>query len=91
MLFRHIQEPHGPSRRMVSHYDERFEFLVGRLRRARVEAKLSQSEVAKVVGLTQPLISRIEAGQRKIDPIELSMLCRIYGKPVRYFVPDMPL
>lgn len=76
---------------MVSHYDERFEFLVQRLRRARVEAKLSQSEVAKKVGLTQPLVSRIEAGQRKIDPIELAILCRIYRKPVKYFVPDMPV
>jgi len=76
---------------MVSHYDERFEYLVQRLRRARAEAKLSQSEVAVQVGLTQPLVSRIEAGQRKIDPIELAILCRIYRKPIRYFVPDMPV
>lgn len=76
---------------MVSHYDERFEFLVERLRRARVEARLSQTEVAEKIGLTQPLVSRIEAGQRKIDPIELAILCRIYRKPVRYFVPDMPI
>jgi transcriptional regulator with XRE-family HTH domain len=76
---------------MVSHYDERFEYLVERLRRARAEADLSQSEVAKKVGLTQPLVSRIEAGQRKIDPIELAMFCRLYRKPVRYFVPDMPV
>jgi len=76
---------------MVSHYDERFEYLVQRLRRAREEAKLSQSEVAVKVGLTQPLMSRIEAGQRKIDPIELAMFCRLYRKPVRFFVPDMPV
>jgi transcriptional regulator with XRE-family HTH domain len=76
---------------MVSHYDERFEYLVDRLRRARVEAKLSQSDVAEKVGLSQPLVSRIEAGQRKIDPIELAMFCRLYRKPVRYFVPDMPV
>jgi len=76
---------------MVSHYDERFEFLVERLRQARAEAKLSQTEVAAKVGLTQPLVSRLESGQRKIDPIELAILCRIYRKPVRYFVPDMPV
>jgi len=76
---------------MVSHYDQRFEFLVERLRRARAEANLSQTEVAEKVGLTQPLVSRIEAGQRKIDPIELAILCRIYRKPVRFFVPDMPV
>ncbi len=76
---------------MVSHYDKRFEYLVKRLRRAREEADLSQSEVAEKVGPTQPLVSRIEAGQRKIDPIELAMFCRLYRKPVRYFVPDMPV
>ena len=76
---------------MVSHYDKRFELLVQRLRDARHEANLSQTEVAERIELTQPLVSRIEAGQRKIDPIELAMLCRIYRKPVRYFVPDMPV
>lgn len=76
---------------MVSAYDERFEQLVQRLRTAREEAGLTQGEVAKKAGLTQPLLSRIEAGQRKIDPIELALLCRIYRKPVRYFVPDMPV
>lgn len=75
---------------MVSPYDERYEQLVARLRRARTDAGLSQTEVAKKLGLTQPLVSRMEAGQRKIDPIELAVLCRVYGKSVRYFVPDMP-
>jgi len=74
---------------MVSPYDERYEQLVHRLRRAREEAGLSQSRVAQKLGLSQPLVSRIEAGERKIDPIELALLCRIYRKPVRFFVPDM--
>lgn len=75
---------------MVSPYDERYEQLVQRLRRARAEAGLSQTQVAGKLGLSQPLVSRIEAGERKIDPIELAMLCRLYRKPVRFFVPDMP-
>ncbi len=76
---------------MVSPYDERYEQLVQRLRRAREEANLSQVKVAEKLGLSQPLVSRIEAGERKIDPIELAMLCRLYRKPVKYFVPDMPV
>jgi len=75
---------------MVSPYDARYEHLAQRLRRARMEAGLSQVEVAKKLGLTQPLVSRIEAGQRKIDPIELAALCRLYQRSVRYFVPEMP-
>jgi hypothetical protein len=35
-------------------------------------------------------VSRIEAGQRKIDPIEVAVLCKLYRKPVRFFVPEMP-
>lgn len=76
---------------MVSPYDERYEQLVQRLRRARKETDLSQSFVAAKLGLSQPLVSRIEAGERKIDPIELAMLCRLYRKSVRFFVPDMPV
>lgn len=76
---------------MVSPYDARYEQLVQRLRRARTEAGLSQSHVARKLGLSQPLVSRIEAGERKIDPIELAMLCRLYRKPVKFFVPDMPV
>lgn len=76
---------------MVSAYEPRYENLVARLRRARKEAGLSQTQVAAKLGLTQPLVSRLESGQRKIDPIELADLCRIYKKPIRYFVPDMPV
>lgn len=75
---------------MVSPYDQRYEQLVQRLQRARQEAGLSQTWVAKKMGLSQPLVSRIEAGERKIDPIELAILCRLYRKPVKFFVPDMP-
>jgi transcriptional regulator with XRE-family HTH domain len=75
---------------MVSRYDARYEHLVGRLKKARVEADVSQAQVAKTLGITQPLVSRIESGQRKIDPIEFALLCRLYRKPARYFIPDLP-
>jgi len=75
---------------MVSPYDSRYQQLVQRLRRAREEAGISQAAVAEKLGLTQPLVSRIEAGQRKIDPIELCVLCKLYKKPARHFIPDLP-
>jgi transcriptional regulator with XRE-family HTH domain len=52
---------------------------------------LSQIDVAKRMGLIQPLISRIESGERKIDPIEFGELCRLYKKGARYFLPDLPV
>ena len=76
---------------MVSPHDRRYQSLLKRLRDARLEAGLSQVDVAKRLGLIQPLISRIETGERKIDPIEFGELCRIYRKGARYFLPDLPV
>jgi transcriptional regulator with XRE-family HTH domain len=76
---------------VVSPHDRRYQALLRRLRDARAEAGLSQIEVAKRLGLIQPLVSRIESGERKIDPIEFAELCRIYGKGARYFLPDLPV
>lgn len=76
---------------MVSPHDRRYQFLLKRLRAARIEAGLTQTAVAKSLGLVQPLVSRIESGERKIDPIEFGELCRLYSKGARYFVPDLPV
>ena len=76
---------------MVSPHDPRYELLLERLRTARVEAGVTQEAVAEVLGLQQPLASRLEAGERKIDPIELAELCKLYGKPATYFVPGLPV
>lgn len=76
---------------MVSPHDRRYQALLKRLRQARAEAGLSQVDVAKVLGLVQPLISRIESGERKLDPIEFGELCKLYKRGVRYFLPDIPV
>lgn len=76
---------------MVSPHDARYQALLERLRTARKEAEISQVEVAEHLGLVQPLVSRIEAGERKIDPIEFEELCRLYGKPATYFLPALPI
>ena len=76
---------------MVSPHDRRYQSLLRRLREARAEAGLSQVDVAKRLGLVQPLVSRIESGERKIDPIEFSELCRLYKKGATYFLPDLPV
>jgi transcriptional regulator with XRE-family HTH domain len=49
-----------------------------RLRLAREQAGLSQSQVAKLLGVHRPTISEMEAGRRKVTAEELSELARIY-------------
>jgi transcriptional regulator with XRE-family HTH domain len=45
--------------------------LGGAIQRARVRIGLTQGQLGELTGLGQPLISRIEAGTRKIDLVEL--------------------
>lgn len=67
-------------------YSKDHKYIIERLKVARVEAGLDQIEVAKLLGKTQPYISKMESGQRKIDVITLKEFARIYKKPLDYFL-----
>lgn len=45
------------------------------LRRVRVEAKLTQAQLAKILGVTQARISKYEQGERRVDLLELKTIC----------------
>jgi transcriptional regulator with XRE-family HTH domain len=61
-------------------------YTVNQLKKARSEANLSQIEAADLLGKTQSHISKVEAGQRKIDVVTLKEFARIYRKPLDYFI-----
>ncbi len=56
-----------------------------KLRQARLEAGLSQSEVAQFLGKPQSFMSKVESGERRLDFVELQILISILGKPLHYF------
>jgi len=60
--------------------------LVMQLIKARKTAKLKQAQVAKKLGKTQSYISKIEAGQRRVDTVQLNEFAAIYKKKLRYFI-----
>lgn len=60
--------------------------FVERLRTARLEAGLTQVQVAKKLRRPQSHISNIESGQQRVDVIELKRFARIYGKDINYFI-----
>jgi transcriptional regulator with XRE-family HTH domain len=63
-----------------------YTYLVDRMKKARIEAGLTQVEVAKKIGRPQSHISNIESGQQRIDVIELKRFAQLYGKRIGYFL-----
>jgi len=61
-------------------------YTIEQLKKARIEAGLDQADVAKLLGKTQPHISKIEAGQRRLDITQLKEFAKIYKKPLDYFI-----
>jgi transcriptional regulator with XRE-family HTH domain len=59
--------------------------LGARLREAREYLRLSQEEVARALEVPRSAISLMEAGQRKVDAIELKRLADIYQRPIAFF------
>ena len=55
------------------------------LRRVRIEAKLTQAQLAKILGVTQARISKYEQGERRIDMLELKTICDAIKLPLTEF------
>ena len=67
-------------------YSKEHRKLVEKLKKARKEAGLDQEAVAKLLGVTQSYISKMEAVQRRIDIVQLKAFARIYKKKIDYFI-----
>ena len=67
-------------------YSTDYKFLINQLKKARKEAKLTQKEVADKLCKTQSYISKIEAGDLRIDVIQLKEFAELYNKDLDYFL-----
>ncbi len=63
-----------------------YSIFVKNLRKAREEAGLTQVDIAKKIKRPQSYISKCEAGEQRIDIVELNKFAKIYGKSLDYFV-----
>ena len=61
-------------------------YTVAQLKKARHEVGLGQVEVAKILGKTQSHLSKIEAGQRRLDIGQLKEFAKIYKKDLSFFI-----
>src|SRR5262245_35989370 len=73
---------------MSSLHSSRYRALLRRLLAARMEAGLTQADVAHAFGRPQPFVSKCESGERRIDALELTDFAELYGKPLSFFVTD---
>ncbi|MBI4684175.1 MAG: helix-turn-helix transcriptional regulator [Nitrospirae bacterium] len=67
-------------------YSTEYDFVLRQLKRARIEAGMTQAEVAKRIGKPQSYISKCESSERRLDVIELIQLAKLYKKPLSFFV-----
>ena len=65
---------------MASLHSPRYRQFLERLRAARLEAGLTQAEVARSLGRPQSFVSKSENGERRVDAVEFADLAILYGK-----------
>jgi len=64
--------------------------IAERLKEARKLAGLSQSHVAKMLGLHRPSVSEMEAGNRRVSADELARLAETYDVSVAWLLGEAP-
>lgn len=67
-------------------HSKEYKVVLERMRKARLEAGLTQVQVAKKLGHHQSYVSKIESGERRVDVVELNKFAKLYGKSVNYFL-----
>lgn len=56
------------------------------LRQVRLEANLTQSELAEVLGQSQSYVSKYESGEQRLDLIEIEAICKAVDIRLTRFV-----
>jgi len=63
-----------------------YKHFLTRLRQARIEAGLTQMEVAKKLRRPQSFVSKCESGERRVDVVELGEFARLYRRDLNFFI-----
>jgi transcriptional regulator with XRE-family HTH domain len=67
-------------------YSRQYKEIAEKLGKTRKETGLTQKQVAQYLKKPQSYISKVEAGQQRIDIIELSLFAKLYKKSINYFI-----
>ncbi len=64
---------------MQTIYSPEYRAFLKRLKAQRLLRRKTQVEVADALGKPQSFVSKIERGERRLDPLELKKLAALYG------------
>jgi ribosome-binding protein aMBF1 (putative translation factor) len=67
-------------------YDKDYREIIERLKKARIDAGLSQQAVADKLNKPQSYISKIESGERRLDVAEMKKFAAIYKRQADHFL-----
>lgn len=62
-----------------SRHSTKYRRVLQLLRQLREERGLRQSDVARRLGVYATFVSKCEAGDRRVDVVELADFCKVYG------------
>ena len=71
---------------MTSIYSSDYKAFLKRLRQARLDAGMTQADVAERLKRPQSFISKCESGERRVDVVELAKFAKIYNKNFTFFI-----
>jgi transcriptional regulator with XRE-family HTH domain len=67
-------------------FSKEYQIFLSQLRKARVDAGLTQTALAERLGETQSFISKVERGERRLDVVELRSFCNGLHLPFPAFI-----
>ncbi len=71
---------------MSTVHSPRYRQFLKKLRAARLDAGLTQQQVARALRKPQSFVSKCESGERRVDVVELERFARLYGKRLEDFL-----
>ena len=69
-------------------YTKEYRKIISLLQTTRIEAGLTQLDVATKLNRPQSYVSKSESCERRLDFIELLKFAKIYKKSINYFIKD---
>lgn len=64
--------------------------IAAKLKQARLNSKMTQKQVADILGMTYQAISNYERGRTKVESDILVKLCQIYDVSIHHILSDAP-